>query len=77
MLFPALLWGICSVYSAPHYLKRGNGIGNFFGRLFRLVRPLLWRGAKVVGRETMRTGSKILTDIVENKLPEVSPKDID
>jgi len=33
-------------------------------------------GAKVVGRETLRTADKILTDIVENKSPEVSPVDI-
>jgi len=29
-----------------------------------------------VGRETLRTVGKILTYIAENKLPEVSPKDI-
>jgi len=27
-------------------------------------------------RETLRTGGKILTDIAENKSPEVCPKDI-
>ena len=34
------------------------------------------RGAKAVVRETLRTGGKILTDITENKSPELSPKDI-
>jgi hypothetical protein len=29
-----------------------------------------------VGRETLRTGGKILTDNAENKSPELSPKDI-
>jgi len=29
-----------------------------------------------VGRETLSTGGKILTDIAVNKSPEVSPKDI-
>jgi hypothetical protein len=24
------------------YLQRGNGLGNFFGSLFRRVQPLLW-----------------------------------
>ena len=57
--------GIGPVYSAPLYLQRGHGIGNFFGNLFRWVRPLLWCGAKAVGRETLRTGGKILTDIAE------------
>jgi len=36
----------------------------------------LWRGAKAVGHETLRTGGNILTDIAENKSPELSPKDI-
>jgi len=29
---------------------------------------------KAVSRETLRTGGKILTDIAENKSPEVKPK---
>jgi hypothetical protein len=29
-----------------------------------------------VGRETLRTGGKILTDIAENRAPELRPKDI-
>ena len=29
-----------------------------------------------MGREALRTGGKILTDIAENKSPELSPKDI-
>jgi len=36
----------------------------------------MWREAKAVGRETLRTGGKILTDIAENRSPELSPKDI-
>jgi hypothetical protein len=31
--------------------------------------------AKAVGRETLRTGGKILTDIAENKSPEVNRKE--
>ena len=57
--------GIGPVYAAPLYLRRGYCIGHFFGSLFRWVRPILWRRAKVVGRETLRTGGKILTDIAE------------
>ena len=33
--------GIGPIYSAPLYLQRGHGIGNFLGILFRFVRPLL------------------------------------
>jgi len=41
------------------------------------VRPThnVTRG-KAVDRETLGTGGKILTDIAENKSPELSPKDI-
>jgi hypothetical protein len=63
------------VYAAPFYQQRDHGIGNFFGSIFRWVLPILWRGAKAVCRETLRTGGKILNDIAENKSPEVSPKD--
>ena len=38
-------------------------IRKFFGSLFRWVRTLLWREAKAVGRETLRTGGKIIDDI--------------
>ena len=68
--------GIVSVYAAPLCLRRGHGIGNFCGSLFRWVQPLLWLGYKAVGRETLRTGGKILTDIAENKSPEVRPRGI-
>jgi hypothetical protein len=33
--------------------------------LFRLVRPVLWSGDKGVGRESLCTGGKILTDIAD------------
>jgi len=46
-------------------------MGNFFGRLCLWVRPILWSAAKAVGRETLRTDGKILTDIAES-----SPTDV-
>jgi hypothetical protein len=64
------------VYAAPLYLQRGHGIGNLFGSLIRWFRPLLWSGAKAVGRETLRTGGQILADMAENTSPDVSAKDI-
>jgi hypothetical protein len=68
--------GIGPVYAAPFYLQRWLGIGNLFGSLNRWVRPLLWSGAKAVGRETLRTGIKILADMAENTSPDVIAKDI-
>jgi len=57
------------VYRASFRMQRGNGIGSFFRGLFRFVKPLLFSGAKAVGKEALRTGSNILTDILE-KQPE-------
>jgi len=50
-------------------MQRGNGIGSFFRRLFRFVKSLLYSGAKAVGKEALKPGSNIITDIL-NKEPE-------
>ena len=65
-----------ALYMQPALLTARLWYRKIFGSLFRLVQPILWRGAKSVGRETLRTAGKILTDIAENKTPELSPKDI-
>ena len=44
--------------------------------LCRVVRPILWRGATIVGLETVREGGKILRDIAENDSPDVRPRHI-
>jgi hypothetical protein len=64
------------IYSIPPFVQRGHCINIFLSGLFRVVRPLLWSGAKAVGRETLRTGGRILTDIAENKSPNGSAGDI-
>ena len=50
-------------------MQRGNGIGFFFRGLFRFVKALLYSDAKAVGKEALKTGSNIITDIL-NKDPE-------
>ena len=57
------------VCRASFRIQRGNGIGSFFRGLFRFVKPLLYSGAKAVGKETLKIGSHIITDIL-NKKPE-------
>jgi hypothetical protein len=57
------------VYRASFSVQRGNGIGYFFRGLFRFVKPLLYSGAKTVGKDTLKTGSNIITDML-NKEPE-------
>jgi len=42
------------VYRANFKVKRGNGIGSFFKGLFRFVKPLLYSGAKALGKEALK-----------------------
>jgi hypothetical protein len=53
------------IYSVPPFVQRGHGIGDILGGIWRVVRLLLWSGAKTLGKETLRTGGKILTDIAD------------
>jgi len=53
---------------SPTLPERGDGIGSFYGKLFRFVRSNLW----TVGR----TGGRIVTDIAKNNSPDVSAEDI-
>ena len=68
--------GIGPIYSVPHFVQRGHGIGSFLSGLFRLVRPVLWGVVKAVGRETLRTGGKILSDLADNTTTDVKPRHI-
>jgi hypothetical protein len=65
---------IGSIYTTPYYVQRGHGLGNIVGGLFRFLRPLLWSGAKSVGKEAakalgraaLRTGTDIIRDVAAN-----------
>jgi len=52
--------GIGPIYAAPPFLQRGYEDGSFLAGLWRMVRPVLWSGAKTMGRESLRAGSDIL-----------------
>lgn len=57
--------GISHVYiGSPN--QRGHGIGSFLGGLFRRIIPLLKQGARVVGKEALRSGINVANDILEN-----------
>ena len=58
--------GIGPVYSVSPFIQRGHGIGSFLRGLWRTVRPVLWSGAKILGREAMRTGGNIMSEIAAN-----------
>jgi hypothetical protein len=57
------------VYRASFRVQRRNGIVSFFRGLFRFIKTLLYSWAKAVGKEALKTGSNIITDIF-NKEPE-------
>jgi hypothetical protein len=65
---------IGSTYTTPYYVQRGHGLGNILPGLFRILRPLLWSGAKSVGKEAvkalgraaLRTGCDIIRDVAAN-----------
>jgi len=80
-LQPAGREDIGPIHFYPPFVQRGHGIGSFLGGLFRSRKPVLWSGAKdlgkatfkAIGREVLRTGGKILTHIADN--PEVRAHD--
>ena len=63
------------VNRASFRMQRGNGIGSFFRGLFSFVKPLLYSEAKAVGKEALKTGFHIMTDIL-NREPEQPVGDI-
>ena len=68
--------GIGPISLVPPFLQRGHGLGSFLSGLFRLFRLLLWSGMKAVGRETLRTGGRILSDLADNTAGDIMPRHI-
>jgi hypothetical protein len=55
-------------YRASYRMWMANGIGSFFRGLFRFVKRLLLdSGAKAVGKEALKTGSNIITYILNKE----------
>ena len=67
--------GIGPVYATPLVLQRGYGICSFLNGLWRVFIPIIWSGVKALGRDSLRTGSDILTDIAHSS-PDQNPRDI-
>jgi len=63
------------IYASPPFFQRRYGIGSFLAGLWRMVRPVLWSGAKILGRETLRTGGDMVTDMARSTDDE-NPRDI-
>jgi hypothetical protein len=62
------LQDIGPIYRSPrgYQLGRGN-FSNFFSGILRYLRPLVSSGLDVLKNEALTTGSKILTDMTEEK----------
>jgi hypothetical protein len=47
--------------------QRGHGLGSILSGFFRSAMPILKRGLSVFGREALRTGAKIATDVADGR----------
>ena len=54
------------VYAGTRY-QRGHGLGSIIGSLFKSAVPLLKRGAKTLGREALKTGLNLTSDVMEGQ----------
>ena len=54
------------VYAGTRY-QRGHGLGSICGSLFKSAVPLLKRGAKTLGREALKTGLNLASDVMEGQ----------
>jgi hypothetical protein len=67
--------GLGPIYAVPTFVQRGHGIADILGTWWRFVRHLLWTGAKTLGKETLKTGSQLLSDLAD-KFHNVSAHDV-
>jgi hypothetical protein len=54
------------VYVGTRY-QRGHGLGSIFESLFKSAVTLLKRGATTLGREALKTGLYLVSDVMEGK----------
>jgi hypothetical protein len=47
--------------------QRGHGLGSILSGFFRSAMPILKRGLAFFGREALRTGAKIATDVADGQ----------
>jgi hypothetical protein len=66
--------GVGSIYSGPLYVK-GYGIGSWLGGLFRAVVPFIKSRGMSVGKQLLKTGVDVLSDVQQNKTFKESLKD--
>jgi hypothetical protein len=47
--------------------QRGHGLGSILSGFFRSALPIFKQGLKLFGREALRTGAKIATDVADGQ----------
>ena len=61
--------GVGGIYIGSPYQRGHGGIGSFLAGIFRQVLPLFSRGDKAVGKEAVRTGMNIMSDVTTGNTP--------
>ena len=61
--------GVGRMYVGSPYQRGHGGIGSFLAEIFRRVLPLFTRGAKAVGKEVVRSGMNIMSDVTTRNTP--------
>lgn len=56
-------------------VQRGHGIGGFFSSLLKGALPMIKAGAKTLGKQLLKTGMDITSDVIEGKNFKDSAKD--
>lgn len=54
-------------YFVGRRVQRGSGLGSIFASLFRRATPFIKTGAKYLARQGLKTGSKIVEDLLEGE----------
>lgn len=58
---------IGGLYRAPVFIQRGRGVGSFFAGLWKYIAPLAVSGLKTIGKQSLKTGADVLSDLAEGK----------
>ncbi|GFT40921.1 uncharacterized protein TNCV_1412401 [Trichonephila clavipes] len=62
---------IISGQGVPYYegvsFQKGYGLGGIFRRLFRAALPFLIKEGKAVGKEALRTGKRVVSDVLSGE----------
>ena len=61
--------GVGCIYVGSPYQRGHGGIGSFLAGIFIRVLPLFTRGAKAVGKEAVRAGMNIMSDVTMRNTP--------